>query len=303
MKRTRASVRLFLPIDVLNDSRASSVAQLESTCNAGDLGSIPGLGRSPGERKGYPLQYSGLENSMDRVVLGGCKVRHNWVTFTFTFKWFKTDTMEAWCVWWLGSLLFLHTQLSGTHTPAWPRRVTGPVQSVWFLKLWPPPSAGLPRGSGFTWSPLTDRAQQPAQSWLVSWLELSEAHGVRSCCCELLSQGLPNSHQTVLATFDLGLNRAVPRASHYAASSSLENALQVTAQQTEETKCSQRRKAQKFWLLLTRYFSVELHCEKRFTSSIGIAGNTLHPPSPSHLTAFVSLSHTCTHTLIHCQQQ
>ena len=36
----------------------------ESTCNAGDLGSIPGLGRSPGEWKGYPLQYSGLENSM-----------------------------------------------------------------------------------------------------------------------------------------------------------------------------------------------------------------------------------------------
>ena len=37
----------------------------ESACNAGDLGSVPGLGRSPGEGKGYPLQYSGLENSMD----------------------------------------------------------------------------------------------------------------------------------------------------------------------------------------------------------------------------------------------
>ena len=36
----------------------------ESACNAGDLGLIPGLGRSPGEGKGYPLQYSGLENSM-----------------------------------------------------------------------------------------------------------------------------------------------------------------------------------------------------------------------------------------------
>ena len=36
----------------------------ESACNAGDLGSIPGLGRSPGEGKGFPLQYSGLENSM-----------------------------------------------------------------------------------------------------------------------------------------------------------------------------------------------------------------------------------------------
>ena len=38
----------------------------ESVCDAGDPGSIPGLGRSPGERKGYPLQYSGLENSIDK---------------------------------------------------------------------------------------------------------------------------------------------------------------------------------------------------------------------------------------------
>ena len=37
----------------------------ESTCNAGDLASIPGLGRSPGGGDGYPLQCSGLENSMD----------------------------------------------------------------------------------------------------------------------------------------------------------------------------------------------------------------------------------------------
>ena len=40
----------------------------ESACNAGDLVSIPSLGRSPGEGKGYPLQYSGLENSMDCIV-------------------------------------------------------------------------------------------------------------------------------------------------------------------------------------------------------------------------------------------
>ena len=40
----------------------------ESACNAGDLGSIPGLGRSSGEGKGYPFQYSGLENSMDCIV-------------------------------------------------------------------------------------------------------------------------------------------------------------------------------------------------------------------------------------------
>ena len=51
---------------------ASLVAQSvkKSASNVGDLGSIPGLGRSPGEGNGYPLQYSGLENSMDCIVLG-----------------------------------------------------------------------------------------------------------------------------------------------------------------------------------------------------------------------------------------
>ena len=43
----------------------------ESACNSGDLGSIPGLGRPPGEGKGYPLQYSGLENSMDYSIVHG----------------------------------------------------------------------------------------------------------------------------------------------------------------------------------------------------------------------------------------
>ena len=45
----------------------------ESTCNTGDLGLIPGFGRSPGEGKGYPLQYYGLENSMDCIVHGVTK--------------------------------------------------------------------------------------------------------------------------------------------------------------------------------------------------------------------------------------
>ena len=45
----------------------------ESACNAGDLGSVLGLGRSPGKVKGYPLQYSGLENSMDYTVHGVTK--------------------------------------------------------------------------------------------------------------------------------------------------------------------------------------------------------------------------------------
>ena len=45
----------------------------ESACNVGDLGSIPGLRRGPGEGKSYPLQYSGLENSMDCIVPGVTK--------------------------------------------------------------------------------------------------------------------------------------------------------------------------------------------------------------------------------------
>ena len=46
----------------------SGSAGKESACNAGDLGLIPGLGRSSGEGKGNPLQYSGLENSVGCIV-------------------------------------------------------------------------------------------------------------------------------------------------------------------------------------------------------------------------------------------
>ena len=57
----------------------------ESACNAGDSGLIPGLGRSPGEGNGNPLQYSCLENPMDcslpgSSVYGVARVRHNLVT-------------------------------------------------------------------------------------------------------------------------------------------------------------------------------------------------------------------------------
>ena len=57
----------MLPILVFLGFPCGSAGK-ESTCNEGDLGSIPGLGRFPGERKGYLLQYFGLENSMDCMV-------------------------------------------------------------------------------------------------------------------------------------------------------------------------------------------------------------------------------------------
>ena len=55
----------------------------ESACNEGELGLIPGLGRSLGEGKGYPLQYSGLDNSMDYSRWAQQRAGHHWVTFTF----------------------------------------------------------------------------------------------------------------------------------------------------------------------------------------------------------------------------
>ena len=55
----------------------------EFSCNAADLGSIPGLGRSPGEGKGYLLQYSGLEVSMDYIVNGVAKSQTQLSDFHF----------------------------------------------------------------------------------------------------------------------------------------------------------------------------------------------------------------------------
>ena len=67
----------------------------ESTCNAGDLGSVPELGRSPGEGKGYPLQYSGWENSMDCIVQGVAKSRTRLNDFHFTT--FIKDPLRTRC--------------------------------------------------------------------------------------------------------------------------------------------------------------------------------------------------------------
>ena len=65
-----------------------------SAYNAGDLGSIPGSGRSPGEEKSNPLQYSCLENSMDgggwwATLYGVTKSQTQLSNFTFTFFFFK----------------------------------------------------------------------------------------------------------------------------------------------------------------------------------------------------------------------
>ena len=66
-------------------------ARKESACNVGDLGSIPGLGRSPGEEKVYPLQYSGLETSMDCIVHGVTKSQTWLSNFYFYFPLYEVQ--------------------------------------------------------------------------------------------------------------------------------------------------------------------------------------------------------------------
>ena len=81
----------------------------ESAYNAGDHGSIPGLGRSPGEGDGFPLQYPGLENSMDCIVHGVAKSWTQRSDFLFHFQ-----LLEAACNVWKFS-----TVLSALASPNW----------------------------------------------------------------------------------------------------------------------------------------------------------------------------------------
>ena len=100
----------------------------ESLCNAreaGDPGSIPGLGRSSGEWNGYPFQYSCLENSMDRGTWwapGSQRVRRDWATNTFYFK----RNIIPWC-----QLFSLHSELKSICLPRKTsnisRKISGPA--------------------------------------------------------------------------------------------------------------------------------------------------------------------------------
>ena len=91
-----------LPTPVLFGFPCGSAGK-ESACSAGDLSSIPELGRSPGEGKGYSLQYSGLENSMDFIVHGVAKSQTQLSNFQFTSHWkdwcwnWSSKTLATWC--------------------------------------------------------------------------------------------------------------------------------------------------------------------------------------------------------------
>ena len=80
----------------------SSVGK-EYACSAGDLWSIPGLGRSPGEGRGHPHQYSGLENSMDCTVHGVKKSQSQLSDFHFTdtekIQFYKFNNLDKMLIW------------------------------------------------------------------------------------------------------------------------------------------------------------------------------------------------------------
>ena len=89
-----------VPTEVIISPRASLEAQAgkESACNSGNLDSIPGLERSPGEGKRYPLQYSGLENSVDCLVHGVTKSQ-TWLSdihfhISTKSKWFSSVVVQ-----------------------------------------------------------------------------------------------------------------------------------------------------------------------------------------------------------------
>ena len=104
--------RLLTPV-----SSAGGSAGKESTCNAGDLGSIPGLGRSCGEGKSYSLQYSSLENSIDCIFHGAAKIQiRQSFTFTFLYQLSYTEVLTGAVLWLICSQTTFWTIWHFAHT-------------------------------------------------------------------------------------------------------------------------------------------------------------------------------------------
>ena len=106
----------FMSIESVMPSKSGfpcGSADKESACDAGDPGSIPGLGRSPGEGKGYPLQDSSLENSMDCIAHGVSK-SWTWLSdFHFTVMCLKRPKTTPPCPdLWKNCLLWNRSQVS-----------------------------------------------------------------------------------------------------------------------------------------------------------------------------------------------
>ena len=119
-----------------------SLAGKESACSVWGLSSIPGLGRSPGEGISYPLQSSGLENSMDRgawkAIVHGVTVRHLWATLTFKPQ--SISSLNCWCltkilVSWFFEILSTIV-IVPHHVTRWVWRATLCIWTILFFLSW-----------------------------------------------------------------------------------------------------------------------------------------------------------------------
>ena len=93
----------------------------ESACNVGDLGSVPMLGQSPGEGKGHPVQYSGLENSIDSIVNG---VTKNWTRLSDFHFHFSKIALAIW------GLLCFHTNLKAFYSSSMKNAIGNLIEIV-----------------------------------------------------------------------------------------------------------------------------------------------------------------------------
>ena len=163
----------------------------ESVCNARDLGSIPGLGRSPGEGKGLSLQYSGLENSTDYTVHGVAK---SWTQLN-DFHSLHWETRGWWpsawarvdkCLVCQGVLEPLEVASAGL---CWSRS-----NSPWHLPVapcWDPPDSPLLSGLPGFWRKSWGRAPEDE-----GWADSGASCGCRQCTGwpQSPSRGLTRGH-------------------------------------------------------------------------------------------------------------
>ena len=174
----------------------------ESTCNVGDLGSIPDLGRSPGQGNGNPLQYFCLENSMDRgawlATVHGVKNESDTTLYIVT------------CVHLLQGIVLLCTLLDTTHKVGLPKlisdkRICLPVQEtqemwVWSLGQENPLEEEMATHSGilarkisWTWKLVGYNQWGIKESDMTEWLSIHTLYGVQNCSIFTSSPGCPEA--------------------------------------------------------------------------------------------------------------
>ena len=142
----------------------------ESACNTGDLGLTPGLGRSPREGKCYPLQYSGLENSMDCIVHGVAKSwtrLSNFHSFTHYYK--PNIILSIWFKRYHGSILTsLVAQTVKRLSTMWETRVWSLGWEVPWRRKWQPTPVLLPTKSHGQRSLVSMGSQRVGHDWTTS---------------------------------------------------------------------------------------------------------------------------------------